>query len=465
MRTVIRPHLLLDVVTGELLADRAVVIDGPRIAGVVAAGDAPAEGPAFVDLPGQTVLPGMIDCHTHLVGEPDSGHGYAELLARTGAQEALSGARNARDTLLAGFTTVRDVGTFRAFVDVALRDAIGEGWVAGPRMLVAGAYVTCSGGGGDITGLAPDVDAVVPHEFRVGVADSVDEVRRAVRRVLHGGADFVKLIATGAVMAAGGVPGAPELTQEQIQAAVEEVRRAVRRVLHGGADFVKLIATGAVMAAGGVPGAPELTQEQIQAAVEEASLSGADVAAHAHGAEGIKRAVRGGVRSIEHGSLMDDESIQMMAAAGTFLVADVYNGDYIAQTGREHGWRADILRKNDQTTLAQREGFTKCLAAGVRIAFGTDSGIYPHGLGARQFAYQVRCGQSPLGAIQSATIHAAELIRWNDRVGRIAPGYLADIIAVNGNPLQDIRLLENAVFVMKDGAVHHAAVGPRPSPA
>jgi imidazolonepropionase-like amidohydrolase len=410
-RTVIRPDLLLDVVTGELLADRAVVVDGDRIAGVVAAADAPAEGPAFVDLPGQTVLPGMIDCHTHLVGEPDSGHGYAELLARTGAQEALSGARNARDTLLAGFTTVRDVGTFRAFVDVALRDAINQGWVAGPRMRVAGAYVTCSGGGGDITGLAPDVDAVVPYEFRVGVADSVDDIRRAVRRVLH-----------------------------------------------GGADFVKLIATGAVMAPGGVPGAPELTGEQIRAAVQEASLSGADVAAHAHGAEGIKRAVRGGVRSIEHGSLMDDESIQMMATAGTFLVADVYNGDYIAQTGREQGWRADVLAKNDQTTLAQREGFTRCLTAGVRIAFGTDSGIYPHGLNARQFAYQVRCGQTPLGAIQSATIHAAELIRQDDRAGRIAPGYLADIIAVNGNPLQDIRLLENAVFVMKDGAIHHRSL-------
>ncbi len=408
MRTVIRPELLLDVVTGDLLADHAVVVDGERVAAVIAAGDVPAEGAVVVDLPGQTVLPGLIDCHTHLVGEPDSGHGYTELLARTGAQEALSGVRNARDTLLAGFTTVRDVGTLRAFVDVALRDAIDQGWVAGPRMRVAGAYVTCSGGGGDITGLAPDADAVVPYELRVGVADSVDEVRRAVRRVLH-----------------------------------------------GGADFVKLIATGAVMAPGGVPGAPEFTGEQIRAAVEEASLYGADVAAHAHGAEGIKRAVRAGVRSIEHGSLMDDEAIQMMADAGTFLVADVYNGDYIAQTGRDQGWRADVLAKNDETTLAQREGFTKCLAAGVRIAFGTDSGIYPHGLNARQFAYQVRCGQTPLGAIRSATIHAAELIRWDDRVGRIKPGYLADLIAVNGNPLQDIQLLENPVFVMKDGTIQH----------
>jgi imidazolonepropionase-like amidohydrolase len=405
-RMTIRPGSLLDVVTGELLAERAVVIEGDRIVQVTSAGDAPAEGPAVVDLPDHTLLPGLIDCHSHLVGEPDDGQGYARMLARTGAQEALSGARNARDTLRAGFTTVRDVGTFRAFVDVALRDAINAGWLPGPRMRVAGAYVTCSGGGGDITGLAPDVDSVVPYELRVGVVNSVDDVRRAVRRVLH-----------------------------------------------GGADLVKLIATGAVMTTGGVPGAPELTEEQIRAAVEEASLSGADVAAHAHGAEGIKRAVRGGVRSVEHGSLMDDEAIQLMADAGTFLVADVYCGDYIAEVGRQQGWRADVLRKNDETTLAQRQGFTKCLQAGVRIAFGTDSGIYPHGLNARQFAYQVRCGQSTLEAVRSATVHAAELLRWDDRVGRIQAGYLADMIAVPGDPLHDIRLLEHPDFVVKDGAL------------
>jgi imidazolonepropionase-like amidohydrolase len=405
-RMIIRPGLLLDVVTGELLAGRAIVVDGHRIAQVVGAGDAPAEDPAAVDLPDHTLLPGLIDCHAHQVGEPDDGRGYAGLLERTGAQEALSGARNARDTLRAGFTTVRDVGTFRAFVDVALRDAINAGWLPGPRMRVAGAYVTCSGGGGDITGLAPDVDAVVPYELRVGVVNSVDDVRRAVRRVLQ-----------------------------------------------GGADLVKLIATGAVMTTGGVPGAPELTEEQIRAAVEEASLFGADVAAHAHGAEGIKRAVRGGVRSVEHGSLMDDEAIQMMADTGTFLVADVYCGDYIAEVGRQQGWRADVLRKNDETTLAQRQGFTKCLQAGVRIAFGTDSGIYPHGLNARQFAYQVRCGQPALEAIRSATLHAAELLRWDDRVGRIQAGYLADMIAVPGNPLHDIGLLEHPDFVLKDGAL------------
>jgi imidazolonepropionase-like amidohydrolase len=405
-RMVIRPRLLLDVVTGELLPDRAVVIDGDRIAQVTQLDEAPTEGPVVIDLPDHTLLPGLIDCHAHLVGEPDDGHGYAGLLSRTGAQEALSGVRNARDTLRAGFTTVRDVGTFRAFVDVALRDAINSGWLPGPRMRVAGAYVTCSGGGGDITGLAPDVDAVVPYELRFGVVNSVDDVRRAVRRVLQ-----------------------------------------------GGADLVKLIATGAVMTPGGVPGAPELTEEQIRAAVEEASLVGADVAAHAHGAEGIKRAVRGGVRSIEHGSLIDDEAIQMMADAGTYLVADIYSGDYIAEAGRQQGWRADVLRKNDETTCAQREGFSKCVQAGVRIAFGTDSGIYPHGLNGRQFAYHVRWGQSTLDAIRSATVNAAELLRWGDRVGRIQAGYFADMIAVPGDPLQDIRLLEHPDFVLKDGVI------------
>jgi len=410
-RTVLLPGLVLDVVSGQLQPGRAVVVDDDRITAVLAAGDAPGGADARVlDLAGLTLLPGLVDCHAHLVGEIDGGHSYAELLTRSPAQEALTGVRNARDTLLAGFTSVRDVGTFRAFVDVALRDAIAAGWVQGPRMAVAGAYITSSGGGGDITGLAQDVDVVVPRDLRAGVADSVDQVRTAVRRVLH-----------------------------------------------GGADLVKVIATGAVMTAGGVPGAPEFSEDEIRAAVDEAALYGADVAAHAHGAEGIKRAVRAGVRSIEHGSLMDDEAIAMMADAGTFLVADVFCGDWIAEQGRLHGWSAEVLRKNDETTQVQRDGFAKSVKAGVRLAFGTDSGIYPHGMNARQFAYQVDLGQSPLDAIRSATLWAAELLRWQDRIGQVAPGLYADLVAVAGDPTGDVSLLEHTCFVMKAGQVVLAA--------
>ena len=380
-------------------------MEGERVAGVVAAHDIPTDVPVR-DLPDLTVLPGLVDCHTHLVGEEDSGHGYTELLTRTGAQEAMTGVRNARDTLRAGFTSVRDVGTYRAFVDVALRDAIEAGWTPGPRMMVAGAYVSCSGGGGDISGLAPDAERLVPPELRIGVVDTVDDVRRVVRRILY-----------------------------------------------GGADLIKLIATGAVMSDNGNPGVPELTEEQIRAAVEEAALHGAHVAAHAHGAEGIKRAVRGGVHSIEHGSLMDDEGVAMMAETGTWLVADIYGGDYIDEIGRRDGWKADVLRKNDETTQAQREVFSKCVEAGVPIAYGTDSGIYPHGLNARQLAYHVRHGQTPLAALRSATVDAAELMGWSDRIGRIESGWYADLVAVAGNPLDDVSLLEDVRFVMKGGEV------------
>ena len=313
-------------------------------------------------------------------------------MQRTGAQEALSGVRNARDTILAGFTTVRDVGTFRAFVDVALRDAIEAGDVLGPRMRCAGAYVTCSGGGGDVTGLAPDVDAVVPRDLRFGVANSADEVRKVVREILH-----------------------------------------------GGADFIKVIATGAVLTEGTVPSAPEFSEAEIRAAVEEAALYGTHVAAHAHGAEGIKRAVRAGVRSIEHGSLMDDEAIALMAEHGTYLVADIWMGDWSIEQGRREGWSPNVMRKNDETTDAQREGFAKGVEAGVRIAFGTDSGAYPHGMNAKQFAYMVKYGMTPMEAIRAATVVAAELMGWRDRVGAIEPGLFADLVAVEGDPLERRR--------------------------
>jgi imidazolonepropionase-like amidohydrolase len=231
------------------------------------------------------------------------------------------------------------------------------------------------------------------------------------------------------------------------------VRAAVRRILHGGADFIKVIATGAVLTEGTNPGAPEFTEAEIRAAVDEAAYNGTHVAAHAHGAEGIKRSVRAGVRSIEHGSLMDDEAISMMAEAGTYLVADVWEGDWIAEQGRAQGWSTEVLRKNEETTEAQREGFAKCVQAGVRLAYGTDSGVYPHAMVARQFATMVELGMTAMQAIRSATVVAAELIGWGDRVGAIEPGMFADLIAVEGDPLVGVDALTDVAVVIKGGEI------------
>ena len=403
--TILIPDLIIDTVEGRSLPGRAVVVEGDRIAEVIGS-DRVSDGPGTIRLEGSTLLPGLMDMHSHLIGLQDTGQGYASLITRSGAQEAMTGVKNARDTLMAGFTTVRDIGTFRAFVDVALRDAIEAGWVEGPRMMCAGAYVTCPGGGGDLTGLAPDVDAVVPRELRFGVTSGVDEMRANVRQILR-----------------------------------------------YGADFIKVLATGAVLTSGTNPGMPEFTEDELRAAVEECELAGTFVAAHAHGAEGIKRAVRAGVRSIEHGSLLDDEAIELMAERGTYLVADMYDGDYMLEEGPRLGYTEETLRKTVMTNDAQREGFAKSVKAGVRIAHGTDSGIYPHGWNAKNLTFYVRFGLTPMQAIQSATRWSAELMRWEDRVGAIEPGLFADLIAVPGDPADDVTILEDVPFVMKGGVV------------
>jgi imidazolonepropionase-like amidohydrolase len=396
---IVRAGKLIDVERGRVLNDQAIRIEGDRI---VAIGDFKATaGERVIDWSAFTVLPGLMDLHTHLIGDISSSDIAAPLYS-SAAEDALKGVANARSTLRAGFTTVRDVGCYRAFTDVALRNAIESGIVEGPRMFVAGAYITVSGGGGEVTGFAADLK--VPEEMRRGVANSETEVRQRVRELIR-----------------------------------------------GGATFIKVIATGAVLTAGTTPGASEYSEAEIHAAVDEAAQYGIFVTAHAHGAEGIKRAVRAGVRSIEHASYLDDEGIALMKKHGTWLVADIYNGDYIAEVGRRDHWSAEILRKNDETTQTQRDGFARAAKAGVRIAFGTDAGVYPHGDNARQFAYMVRYGLTPMDAIRSATINAAQLLGKERDLGSLANGKFADLIAVEGDPAVDIDKLRQVRGVIKAG--------------
>ena len=401
---VLRVGKLLDVKTGNTLTNQAIVIEGDKIKSVGAVDEimkSPPVGAEIIDLGKATVLPGLIDCHTHVVSQPENY--YIDLFRRSPIDVAITAHVYARRTLEAGFTTIRDVGA-REFVDIALRNAINKGTVAGPRMLVCGPPIGATGGHVDLNGFSPNVrfERVAP-----AVADGPDAIRAAVRRNVKYGADWIKIIASAGVLS----------EEESV-------------------------------------GAPQYSFEEMKAAVDEAAMWGRKVAAHAHGTEAIKMAIRAGVTSIEHGSLIDDEGIRMMKERGTWLVADVYNDDYIIGEYSRLGFPDKMIEKERMVGRQQRENLRKAIAAGVKVAFGTDAGVYPHGWNAKQFRYMAAAGLTPMQAIQSATTKAAELIGWKDKVGQLSPGYFADLIALNADPIADVTSLERVDFVMKGGVIY-----------
>jgi imidazolonepropionase-like amidohydrolase len=398
----IKAGKLLDVRSGQLLADQGVLIEGEKIKEVGPWSALSAKAPSgarLIDLSGATLLPGLIDCHTHLTSDPT--HLGYQSLGISVPRQALYGAKNAKLTLEAGFTTVRNVGA-EGYSDIALRDAINAGDLPGPRIVASGPAIGITGGHCDSALLAPEF-----HHRAEGVADGVPAVIAKVRQIIKYGADCIKICATGGVLSRGDNPEAAEFTDEEIRAIVAEAHRLGRKV-----------------------------------------------AAHAHGAAGIKQAVRAGVDSIEHGSFIDDEAIQLMKEHGTYLVPTLYLADFFMENAQRMGVPAFMIEKARVVMPAARRNISRAFKAGVRVAFGTDAAVYPHGLNAREFAVMVKLGLAPIEAIRSATINAAELLGWSDRIGSIEPGKLADIVALDGDPISDITTLERIKFVMKGGRVY-----------
>jgi len=396
--------MLIDGIADAPRREVTVVIRSGRVERIEPGRKTP-RGLPVLDLAGYTCLPGLIDMHTHITERPEDTADLRVYLRRSPAEQFALAREFAAATLLAGFTTVRNVGVYQAWGDRTLRDAINRGEVAGPRMQVVGYYLTIPGGGGDL--LIPGVpEADIPPSLRRGVARGPEEFRARAQAALEGGADLLKIIASGAVLAYGGVPGEPEMTPEEIA--------AVTAVAHA---------------------------------------AGRKVAAHAHGARSIKEAILAGADTIEHASLIDDEGMALAKARGVALSMDIYNGDYIDTEGRKQGWPEEFLRKNAETTEAQRQGFTRAHAAGVTIVYGTDAGVYPHGLNARQFKIMVERGMTPMEAIKSATSVAARYMGWSDRVGELTPGRFGDVIAVKGDPLADVQRLQDVAVVVKGGMI------------
>ena len=396
----IRAGRLVDVLEGKIKSDQIITLDGERITGIAASREVSIPATATViDLGEFTVLPGLIDMHVHLTGDHRF-HGYKGLSISV-PRETLYGVLNARKTLDAGFTSIRNVGA-SGFSDVALRDAVNDGEIIGPRMRVSGPSLGITGGHCD--------NNLLPQEYddrAAGVADGPWAVRAKVRENIKYGVDLIKFCATGGVLSKGDSVGGQQYTLEEMQALVSEAHQHDRKV-----------------------------------------------AAHAHGAEGIRTAIIAGVDSIEHASLIDNEGIRLAKKHGTYLVMDIYNDTFILQHGAEVGMLEESLEKERQIGQLQRDNFKKAFKAGVKMAFGSDGAVYPHGDNGKQFAYMVEYGMTPMQAVQAATVHAAELLGWSDQVGAIAVGRYADIIAIKGDPLSDVSLFENISFIMKGGSIY-----------
>ena len=406
--TAIRAGRLVDVDAGKVLTSQVLLIRDGKIDSIGGNVAIPANA-NVIDLSGKTVLPGLIDCHTHLAdGDHADNADPIGQLKRTASQVALESVPNARVFLEEGFTSVRDVGVYRALNDIALRDAINRGYIVGPRMFVAGAYITITGGAGAMTGFAPDIS--LPLDLRYGEANSPWEVRQKVRLLAH-----------------------------------------------NGVDHIKVLATGAVLTHGSNPKSVEFTPEELNAAVDEANHFGLRVEAHAHAAEGIKNAIRAGVASVEHATLIDDEGIALAKQHGTYLDMDIYDEECIQEEAKKGNAPADFLEHDRDLGETHRRNFTKALHAGVKLSFGTDAGVCPYDRSSRQFAFMVKYGMTPMQAIQSATSSAADLLGKSDLLGSLKPGKYADIIAVNGDPTIDISTIEHVSFVMKEGKVYKHA--------